>query len=94
MHHQHAAFDEGEHVVGQLGEARLVAQELGGQAVHLERLVWHLALGIQMAVPHPAGRDAVEQLDAADLDDAVAVERVEPGRLGVEHDLAQIRLPC
>ena len=29
MHNQHGAFDEGEHVVGKLGEARLVAQELG-----------------------------------------------------------------
>ena len=38
VHNQHGAFDEGEHVVGKLGEARLVAQELGGQPVHLERL--------------------------------------------------------
>ena len=90
VHHQHGAFDEGQHVVGQLAEARLVAQELGGQAVHLEGLIGHLALGVEVAVPHPARRDAVEELDAADLDDSVAVERVEPGGLGVEHDLAQV----
>ena len=46
-----------------------------------------------MGVPDAAGRDAIEELDAADLDHAVAVERVEPGRLGVEDDLAQIDAP-
>ena len=82
-----------EHVVGKLGETRLVAQKLGGEAVHLEGLVGNFAFGVQMAMPHPPGRDAVDQLDAADLDDFVAVERVESGRLGIEDDLAQICLP-
>ena len=92
MHYQHGAFDEAQHVVGELGEARLVAQELGRQPVHLEGLIRHVALGVDMAVPHPAGGNAIDQLDAADLDHAVAVERVEAGRLGIEHDLAQTRL--
>ena len=89
VHHQHRAFDEGQHVVGKLGEARLVAQELGGEPVHLEGLVGHLALGVHVAMPHAARGNAIDQLDAADLDHAVAVERVEPRRLRIEHDLAQ-----
>ena len=89
MHHQHGALDEAKHVVGELGEARFVAQEFVGKAVHLESRKRHLALGVHMTMPHPPRRDAVEELDAADLDDAMAVERVEPGRLGIEHDLAQ-----
>ena len=44
-----------------------------------------------MAMPHAARRDAIDQLDAADLDDAMAVERVEPRRLRIEHDFAQKR---
>ena len=92
VHHQHGALEEGEHVVGQLGKTRLVAQELGGQAVHFEGLVGDVALGVQMAVPDASRGDAVDQLDAADLDDPVAVERVEPGGLGVEDDLAQASL--
>src|SRR6185437_2206438 len=51
--------------------------------------VGHLALGVHVAMPHAARRDAIDQLDAADLDHAVAVERVEPRRLRIEHDLAQ-----
>ena len=34
------------------------------------------------------GRDVVEQLDAGDLDDAMAGCRIEPGGFGVDHDLA------
>jgi hypothetical protein len=40
-------------------------------------------------MPHPPGRDAVEQLDGADLDDAMARGRIEPRRFSVEYDLAQ-----
>jgi hypothetical protein len=36
----------------------------------------------------PPGLDPVEHLDAADLDQAIAVERAEARRLGVEHDFA------
>ena len=93
MHHQDRALDEGEHVVGELGEARLVEQELGGEPVHLEGLVGNIALGVQMAMPNPPRRDAIDQLDAADLDDAMAVERVEPRRFRIEHDFAQKASP-
>ena len=30
----------------------------------------------------------IDQLDAADLDQTVAVQRIKPGGLGIEHDLA------
>ena len=74
--------------VRHLGEHRLVLQERGGQAVHLERLGRHVALGIDVAVEHAAGRDVVEQLDRADLDHPMAVGRLQPGGLGIDHDLA------
>ena len=34
----------------------------------------------------PPGLDSVDHLDAADLDNAVAGFRVEPGRLSIEDD--------
>ena len=49
------------------------------------------ALGIDVAVEHTAGRHVVHQLDAGDLDDAMAVVGIEAGGLGVEHDLAHAR---
>jgi hypothetical protein len=89
VHHEPGAIEEGEHIVGKLGKARLVAQEFRGEAMHVEGLIGHVAFGVQMTVPHPPRRDAVDQLDTADLDDPVAVERVEPRGLGVEDDFAQ-----
>ena len=43
--------------------------------------------GIDVDVEGAAGREAVDQLDAADLDDAV-LARIEAGGFGVEDDLA------
>ena len=60
--------------------------------MHRERLRRHVALGIDVAVEFAPGRDVVHQLDAGDLDDAMAVIRVEPGGFGIDHDLAH-RLP-
>ena len=69
-----------------------LGEELGGDAVHRERFLRHVALGIDVAVEFAPGRDVVHQLDAGDLDDAMPVIRVEPGGFGVEHDLAHHRL--
>ena len=58
------------------------------EPVHLEGLVRHVALRIEVAVKHLAGRHAVEQLDAADLDQPIAAQRIEAGGFGVENDFA------
>jgi hypothetical protein len=51
--------------------------------VHRDRVGWHSALRAQVTVKRVAGRRAVDQLDSANLDDAMTVERVEAGRFGV-----------
>jgi hypothetical protein len=53
----------------------------------------HVALGVDVAVKFAPSRDAIDDLDAADLDQPVTAQRIEPRRLGVENDLAQHRLP-
>src|SRR5204863_938824 len=50
------------------------------------------AVRIDIAVEFPPGRDVVHQLDAGDLNDAMPLIRVEPGRFGVYDDLAHLRL--
>ncbi len=69
-------------------EKRLVRQKGAGQAVDFGRGFRHVALGIEVPMPVSAGRDVVDQLDAGQLDDAVVVLGVEPGRLGVENKFA------
>jgi len=57
---------------GDVRKARLPGEELGGEAMHLQRARVDLAVRVQVAVEHAPGAPAVHDLDAADLDDAVA----------------------
>src|SRR5205814_2957224 len=79
----------GEELVGDVLEQRFVLEELGREAVHVDRVAVNVALGIEVAVELEAGGDAVDDLDAAELDQPVAFVGVEPRRLGVDDDLAQ-----
>ena len=69
-------------------EERLIPEEGVVEAMHLHGIDRVRPLGIEVAVEAPPGRDVVDQLDAADLDDAVAGFRVEAGSLGIEDDFA------
>ena len=73
---------------GDLGEARLVLEELVGDAVDAQRALLHCPLGVDVAVEMVPGEAPGDQLDAADLDDPVPEPRVETGRFGVEDDLS------
>ena len=61
-------------------------------AVHRGRAGIDLALGVQVLVEVPAGGAAVDHLDAADLDDAMAQVRFEAGGFGIQYDLSQAML--
>ena len=62
-------------------------EELVGQAVDRTRLLGHGALGIEVLAELAAARQAVQQLDATDFDDAVASVWVQAGGLGIENNL-------
>jgi hypothetical protein len=84
---QLGAGDVLEELARDVGEARLVLQELVGDAVHPERPLLDLPLRVEVAVEVVARRAAARQLDAPDLDDPVAEPCVESGGLRVEDDL-------
>src|SRR6185312_2749963 len=96
--HQLGAGEERQQLFGDLAEARLPVEVGARDAVHGERAVIDLAFGIEVAMKRTAGRTAVDQLDAADLDDAVIQLGLEAGGLGIQHDLAHgarvYRNPC
>jgi hypothetical protein len=50
-------------------------------------------LGMDVFVKGIVGRNAVDQFNASDLDDAVSAAGIETRGLGIEHDLAQHVLP-
>ncbi len=92
VRHQWGIADEFQELLGDLGKQRLVAQKVARQAMHRESLRRHVALGIEIAVKVLSARDAIEQLDAADLHQPMPLIGIEPGRLGIEHDLAHAGL--
>src|SRR5947209_18666495 len=65
--------DKGKKLVRHVFEQRLASQELARQAVHFVSGFGYVALRIDIAVKDLAGRDAVVELDAAELDEAVPV---------------------
>ena len=85
---QPVTSDKRRQLVGEVGEGKLVGQEFRRQTVHRQGIGRDVAVGIDIAVEFSPGRHMVHQLDAGDLDDAVSVIRVEPGRFGIDHDLA------
>ena len=75
------------------GEDRLVGEEGGAQAVHVDGVLRHVALGIDVGVEGAPRRHVVDELDRADLDDPVAGVRIETGGFGVEDDLTHAFAP-
>ena len=82
---------ERQQVVDDLGELRLVLKEVAREAVHGERALVAVALGIDVLVKAVFRDAAADDLDAADLDDAVAFLGLETRGLGVQHDLSHVR---
>ena len=80
-------------IVGHFGEEGFILEELLAQAVNGERFRRHAALRIEIGVECLSGRYAIDQLDAADLHQTVAVQRIETGGLGIEHNLAHEQRP-
>ncbi len=87
MDHQFRVADKFREIATNGGEDRFIAEELGAETVNLERSLRHVALGIDILVIGAAGRQVVEQLNGTDLDNTVALFRVETGGFGVENDL-------
>ena len=88
VNHQLRAVDELEQLVDDVREARLLREEFVGDAVHVLRGAVDQPVGSQVAMELAAGLAPIHQLDAADLDDAMSLLRLQPRGFGVEDDLA------
>src|SRR5690606_16247038 len=84
--HQLGAADEVHELVGHVGEQRLVRKKLVGDPVDLEGALFHLPLGIDVDMEVPAGQAPVEQLDTADLDDAMSFPYLDTRGFGIQND--------
>src|SRR5258708_7435415 len=87
---QPSVADEGQKFIHDRGKGRMLGEELRRQPMDGIGLLRHLAFGIDVAVKDAPARHVIDELDAADLDDAMAVGGVESRRLSIEHDLTHV----
>jgi len=57
--------------------------------MHSLRLGFDLPPGVQVLMKVPAGRNLVDQLKTPDLDDPVALARIQPRGFGVQDDFTE-----
>ena len=86
--------DEVKKGLGDLGEKRLVLEEVARKTVDGLGFSRNVALWIYEAVVFAPCRNPVEEFDAADLDQPVALARIESGRFGVQNDFAHVGTPA
>jgi len=86
--HQRRIAQKCDQIVRYLGKKDFVLEEFLAETVHRKRFRRHAALGIEIGVKCLAGRYAVDQFDAADLDQTMALQGVETGRLRIKYNLA------
>src|SRR5207237_362703 len=70
-----------------IGKDRLAREKLGGNSMHPEGFLGHVAAGVDIGVEGFAGRDRIQKLDTTDLDNSMPVRGVKSCRLRVEYDL-------
>src|SRR3984957_10838138 len=80
--------EEGDQFIGLLDEQWLVLEELDRQPVNLERRFRHVAFRVEIEMERLAGRKAVDELNAANLDAPIARKGIKAGRFGIENNFA------
>ena len=93
MDHQPVRPDKREELVDDDAKRRLASEEFRGYSVNRERILRHLAVGIDVSMKFTAGWDMMDQLDAGDFNETMAFSGVEARGFGIEYDLAHHRLP-
>src|SRR5262249_26407730 len=94
MRDERRIADECNQLLDDLDEERLVLEKISREAMDCDYLGRHVALRINVAMKALPGRDAIDELDAADLHDPMPLERVESRRLRIEHDFAHVYIPA
>ena len=83
--------NEGQKIFRDFSKRWLVLEEFLGQAVHRKSFGRNIALGIEITVKRLAGRNPIDQFNAADFYQAMALIGIEPGCFRIEDDLTHRR---
>lgn len=88
MYHQLGTAQISQQIGGDVCKASLVGQELVGDAMHFDCGSIDLPIGLKVDMKIVAGELPLDQLDAADLDNAVPLRRLQAGGLCIQYDLS------
>ena len=88
VNYQFGALHELDELCGNSGEARLVGQKLGGQAVDRRSTSADFPFRVQISMEMPAGAPPAMHFYATDFDNTVAATEVEAGGFSIEDDAA------
>src|SRR5262249_7742729 len=86
--HKWRLADKREKLIRDLNETPVSLQKLRRKPVDSECLGRHIALRIKIYVEGRPGRYPVEELDAAELDQAMALGRIQAGGFRIENNFA------
>ena len=86
--HQSRVAEELQELVGNIGKARHSLDEVVVDAVDFARAFGNVAFRVEVAMELVSCRHAMLQFDAADLDDLVPLQRVQPCCFRIDDDLA------
>ena len=80
----HESLEVGRHI----GELRLVGEKLLGDAVHRHRFGINTPPRVEVDVKMATGEVSIDELHTANFNHPIAVTPIQPGSLGVEHNLS------
>ena len=86
--HQLGALEVDHQVIDDVVEARLVCKKVIADAVDLQRAFVDRPVRLYVLMVVVSGQTAIDQFDAADFDDAVALAGFQAGGFSIEDDLA------
>ena len=91
VNHQLRTFHVIEKLVDDLGNTRLVGKKFIGDAMHVDGAWIDFAIRIDIPARVIAGQSTTHEFNATDLDNAVAVLRLQPGGFRIQYDLAHVQ---
>src|SRR5689334_3775192 len=84
--HEGGIADKGQKIIDDINKALMPFQEIARKTVHRKRLSRNVAFGVDVGVKGRAAWYPVDQLDAPELDESVALGGIEACCFGVENN--------
>ncbi len=92
VYYQRRTSDKLEKRVGDIGKQRLFPKERVVQSVNRVSIVRHTSFGIEIGMKDLARRNVIDEFDASDLDDAMAIGRIKTGRFRIQCDFTHTQV--